>query len=264
VEEAPAEPIASDLAEVPVVLQNTEDVLQEAAPAQAAIVSEVIESTINPETILTNESSITEEPLASEPAVPSAEPVILGETVPSPEVPLEGLASPLEVVLDNIALPDAVEELEVPPVLTNDLVDTPLAVLVPEPTYAFGVTGKHIPTTRIIKNKDGVIVDEDTVTKTLVSQVDNVKGEISVSGECSDAYYVVLLFKNSTDYLNDPRSYIFNSAYPCVGGTFSYAISTLPTNLPNGTYYILIGEQGRKGAWKPITSLTEITINKAQ
>lgn len=262
VEESPAEVVAADPVEVPVAVQDTEEALQDAAPAQDAVVSGVIESTINPETIEINQSSVTEL-LVSEPTTPaSAEPVPV-EEAPVPEVPLEGEAVPLEVVLEDIATPNSVEETVPVPVLSNDIIETPLAVLAPEPTYAFEVTGKQIPTRRTIKNNEGVIIGEDVVTNILVPQVDNAKGEVSVSGECSDAYYVVLLFKNSTDYLNDPRSYIFNSAYPCVGGMFSYAISTLPNNLPNGTYYILIGEQGRKGAWKPVTSLTEVTINRA-
>lgn len=131
-----------------------------------------------------------------------------------------------------------------------------------KPDYSFALTGATIPAKRSVENEDGNVVGEETVAAPLTSSVDNTTGVVTVSGQCSDHYYVVLLFKNATDYANDRRSYIVNRAYPCVGNTFSYAISELPKTLQNGNYYLLVGEEGKSGTWKPITELTEITINK--
>ena len=74
----------------------------------------------------------------------------------------------------------------------------------------------------------------------------------------------MLLFKNATDYAESPSSYIVNRAYPCVSGTFTYSISQLPHTLSDGTYYLMVAQEGTTGTWKPLTSLSAITINKNQ
>ena len=74
---------------------------------------------------------------------------------------------------------------------------------------------------------------------------------------------MVLIFKNQTDYEADPRSFIMNRAYPCENGTYSYSIDRLPPTLTNGTYYLMIADQGERGPWTPATGLTEITINRS-
>jgi|GEM_PF-3843190 len=148
------------------------------------------------------------------------------------------------------------------PVAAIAPISVPIAELAPKPQYAFAITGTTIPTKLQIKDSDGNVVQEQSVLATLTPTVDNTTGEVSVSGTCTDVYYVVLLFKNKTDYADDPSSYLVNRAYPCVGGTYTYAISDLPDNLTNGTYYLMVGQEGEKSPWQPITSLTEIQINK--
>jgi hypothetical protein len=136
--------------------------------------------------------------------------------------------------------------------------------LTPSPDFAFALTGRQIPTKRKVENAEGKVIREEAVSAPLSSTVDNANGVMHVSGSCSDAYFVVLLFKNQNDYADDPSSYIVNRAYPCVAGAYSYSISELPFGLKDGTYYLLIGQQGERGAWTPITGLTEISINNNQ
>jgi hypothetical protein len=138
----------------------------------------------------------------------------------------------------------------------------PIAELAPKPQYAFAITGTTIPTKLQIKDSDGNVVQEQPILATLTPTVDNATGKVTVSGTCTDVYYVVLLFKNKTDYADDPSSYLVNRAYPCVNGSYTYSISDLPDNLTNGTYYLMVGQEGEKSPWQPITSLTEIQINK--
>jgi hypothetical protein len=140
----------------------------------------------------------------------------------------------------------------------------PIQELAPKPEYAFAITGTTIPTKLQIKDTDGKVVQEQSVLATLTPTVDNTTGEVTVSGLCTNVYYVVLLFKNKTDYADDPSSYLVNRAYPCVNGSYSYAISDLPYNLDNGNYYLMVGQEGKTGTWSPITGLSEITINRNQ
>lgn len=127
-----------------------------------------------------------------------------------------------------------------------------------DPDFVIALSGKTIPTER----KDGKGKTMQTIRADTNASVDVSTGDVHLSGSCSNTYFVVLLFKNQTDYDTDPRSYILNKAFPCENGQYSYAVSDLPPTLQNGVYYLLVGEQGDTGSWKPITSLTEITINK--
>lgn len=105
----------------------------------------------------------------------------------------------------------------------------------------------------------------DAPIDNVVSQnIDNESGAMTLTGTCSDTYFVVLLYKNQSDYTEDRGSYILNKAFKCENGSFSYSISDLPSNLETGTYYMLIGDQGSRGTWTPATQLTEININREQ
>ncbi len=123
------------------------------------------------------------------------------------------------------------------------------------------MTGKHVAAKRTARDASG---KQQTVelTQAVAPQIDNTTGSMQVSGSCSNTYFVILLFKGQDDYARDPKSYILDKAFPCVGGQFSYSISDLPDSLNDGTYYLLVGEEGDKGPWAPITALTEVTINR--
>ena len=245
----------------PLVLQGSDSIMQDATTTQPAVTSQVLESTANPETATTTQSvSI---PLVNIPTTTDATTTESQPVVPSqnddPAIPVDQSTTALQVVAlafnpkPATEIPVAVETPQAVP-----LKDVELS----QPNYSFALTGKQIPTQRKVEDKNGAVVGEETVAAALTSQVDNTKGEVALSGQCTNAYFVVLLFKNATDYSDDPRSYIVNRAYPGVGGAFSYSIADLPSSLPNGNYYLLVGEEGSKGSWKPITSQTEITINK--
>lgn len=177
-----------------------------------------------------------------------------------------------ETPIDDAPVLDVVGQVADTPQDTGEITETPIqqqadVPAIPlvqskedEPEFSFSLTGKKISTVRQVKMPDGK-TKEETVSTDLTPSVDNTTGTLSFSGTCSAEYYVVLLFKNQDDYKNDPRSYVVNRAYPCTNNSFTYALSDLPEGLPNGIYYLLIGEQSKKTPWKPITEMTEVTIN---
>ena len=253
--------------DAPVDLQGSGASVQDATNTQEALGSDIVESTTNPENASSTDTVAI--PLVGDtgtttPATQSVD--IVEATTTSSEAPvIEESTSTLDVVAQNI------DTTPVPDITTAD---TPIpatqarhaalrvADLAPQPEFTFALTGKHISSKRKVQAQDGAATGEEVVTAPLTPQVDNATGEITVAGQCSAPEFVVLLFKNPNDYVDDPRSYIVNRAYPCVNGAFSYSIDNLPPTLPNGNYYLLVGQQGSNGAWEPITSITEVTINK--
>lgn len=81
-----------------------------------------------------------------------------------------------------------------------------------------------------------------------------------ISGNCTEKYFVVLTYKNQTDYQKKTSSFIANSAHECVGGVFSYDLAELSPDLRGGAQYLLIGEQSETGPWVPISDLYPIVI----
>jgi hypothetical protein len=208
---------------------------------------------VNPATTTATTTDPTPVPVSSASTSLPATPIDTGST--TVEVAASIDATPAVPAVQTI-----VNVITVTQVLTSG---TPL-VSAPEDTkYDFGVTGKTIPSKKKIKNAAGDVIGETTVTNAVTPTVDSVNNALTVSGQCSDKYYVVLLYKNQNDYDTDPRSYIFNSAFPCANGAYSYAISDLPSTLTDGKYYLLIGSQDDTHPWVPITGVTEITINRA-
>jgi hypothetical protein len=85
---------------------------------------------------------------------------------------------------------------------------------------------------------------------------------LNITGSCSDKYYVVLLYAAAEDYSSNPASYIYNKAFECTNGQYNYSLNDLPESIKDGDYYILIGGQGDRGSWKPITALTQISVQR--
>ena len=78
-----------------------------------------------------------------------------------------------------------------------------------------------------------------------------------ISGSCKDKFYVILLYRNREDYAKNPSSAVYNSAFEC-DGTINHRLET--ENLTGGDYWLLIGEQGNKGTWIPVSDLKKIKL----
>lgn len=198
----------------------------------------------------------------------STDPIILDNaTSTATSTPIDIVPGPdATPVIDDTQPPRDEPVIEEPvPVVQEQIEDkAPVEIVLapepPEPEYTFSLTGKHLTTKRMMKSKDGTTQPQQ-VTSSLTPQINNADGTISFAGQCSDAYFVVLLYRNPYDYVDDPGSYLINRAYPCVNGSYAYSIADLPKSLSDGTYYLLVGQEGETGLWKPITDLTEININ---
>ena len=238
---------------------STTPLVQDTSNTQPTILGTALESTTNPQ---------------DAGAIP---PVDATSSTTTPDVTSDSTTTPLVFAIDSTTTLEVIGQAIDPavPVVDPNVphsiepstptpVVLPLKELAPKPEYAFAIVGTSIPSKRNVAKPDGTLIQEPTIPAVLTPTVDNETGVVKVSGACTNVYYVVLLFKNPGDYIDEPASYIVNRAYPCVGGTYSYSISDLPYNLGNGTYYLLVGEQGNKGGWAPITDIMPITINRNQ
>lgn len=230
--------------------QEAAEGVQETVNTQPVVENDTLEDTANPEDALTDETEVIEvvEATSTEEIIVVVEEVPFEETDVVEEMIIEETV--LDVVEQDIPVDVPTEQVEIVAEVT---VAAPALKAEVEPSYVFALSGKTLPT----KMKAGDTVESVTAT------IDNAEGILTVAGTCSDVYYVVLLYKNATDYETDPRSYIINRAYPCVDGAYSYDVDRIPVSVQNGTYYLLIGEQGERGAWRPATALTEIVINRS-
>lgn len=250
---APAEePGSSQSATDPTVVQDT-------ATSQESAPSETLENPVDPTIATSTESEViviseevatsTEEIATSTATTTPVEvPVVVPEEQPAPEqieIPID-IQQDLQIVAAELSASQDVVE---PEVAQRTRLEPDV-----EPSYVFALSGKKIPT-KLAPGK----ASADAVTTT----IDPTSNTVNVSGSCSDVYFVVLLYRNAGDYETDPASYIVNRAYPCENGAYSYSINDVPATIQNGTYYLLIGEQGNKGSWRPASALTEIVINRS-
>jgi hypothetical protein len=236
------------VAEVPEETTAPEEnvVLQDAQDVQQTIPTDVLEDTTRP-------LEVAEVPQGETVTIVVEEEVVTEEPTIEENVSQEVVAV-IEQTQQEVPMVDSVVS---DPVIT----EVPVTELAPEPEFSFALSDESVPTKKKVRTSRGVT--EEEVSTKLVPTVDNEKGELRIEGQCSNVSFVVLLFKNEEDYARDPASYIVNRAYPCENGSFSYALSSLPTTLADGTYYLLVGEQGDRGMWTPITELRAVTINNS-
>lgn len=73
---------------------------------------------------------------------------------------------------------------------------------------------------------------------------------ISVSGTCHDAYYALLIFEGKDDYRINPGAARSNRAFECgASRVFTIKMDLRDINLPSGSYYLFVADQGNKGSW---------------
>jgi hypothetical protein len=167
---------------------------------------------------------------------------------------------------ENIEIPPAEEEVVqvIPEATTTPVADLSTEDLKPTKEYTFEINGSSIATNETPEWADGVdantATSSDKVSEAPAISIQEASHILNVSGECSDPYYVVLIYKDAESYNSNPSSYIYNRAYPCENGHYSYALSELPFSLESGTFYLLVAGQGERGPWKPISALLPIGI----
>ncbi len=265
------------VSEVPKPVDTKEDPsLADASDVQQAIDEPVIQDTISIQDGATTEdisSTTGDVEIVQVDQNPNQD-----ETLPE-DTPTEGDTVTVDDNQNIDPLLDEVVAEEEPLALEEPVEEVPVVeIRKPKPVYTFSVVKKTIPTYRkdLVKSKRSVLnnltgkkslVTEEKIVESSVSDivkpdVNQDTGDMVLSGSCASTYFVVLLYKNETDYKENANSYILNKAFPCENNSFSYTVSKLPENLVDGNYYILIGEQGDTGTWKPASQLTEINLNR--
>jgi hypothetical protein len=237
-------------------LQETYNEQEALPPDILASTTEVILATSTAEFAdVPEEVPVTEEEILSTEELPPDE-VLLTEELPVEVVP---------ETLPQDVLPEP-QSAEV--VVPQQEVSISLKELEPKPEFVLSVnTGKKVPAKRMVKRQvfehGKMMMREEVQTITTEPQLSvDQDGRMTISGQCLQKYYVVMVYRNATDYDRDRASAIVNRAYECEGGSFTYRLDRLPNTLPDGTYFILIGEQGETGTWVPSSALMEVTINR--
>jgi hypothetical protein len=227
-------------------------VSQEQAEVAAPEVVQIVEVVEEVGSESPQEGDSTQETIASDLLEEAANPQVQ-EKVLEEEVVVEEAS--------DLSLEEAIEIID--SATEEEVAELPAAELEPRKEYTFAIEGGGIATKENPEwNIDLGIGEEDTAAAitdvpTLSASQSDV---LEVSGECTDPYFVILLYKNQEDYDQNPSSYIFNKAFRCVDGSYSYSLSELPFNLQSGTFYLLVAGQGERGSWKPITALIPIGI----
>ena len=215
------------------------DLTQVTSSTQEAIQGQVLEETINPQEGNTQpEATTTTEVIVEE----SEDQTPISQIV---EVQVQQTQQtqtlPVQVTITQVMQVDEIEREE----------------LKPKQEYTLALDGSALTTTEEVK--DG---KDKKITDVPLTSLDSEESILTVSGSCDDPYYVVLIYKDEKDYSSNRSSYIFNKAFDCTNGQYSYSISELPPDLDNGRYYLLVGGQGNEGTWRPISAMVPITINK--
>lgn len=240
--------------------------IQDTANTQDTVDADVLQGADNPEELATTTVAVDASATDA-----TSSPVTL-DASSTPEIITLDADGALDIVAEDVQPTDAAQDPEPQPETQPEqqpdnppVPETALSVadLAPKPEYSFAMTGKRIEAKRIVRDRAGKEQVTD-VTQAVTPEIDNATGSMQVSGSCSNTYFVVLLFKNQDDYVRDPKSYLIDKAFPCVGGAFSYRIADLPDSIQDGTYYLLIGEEGERGPWAALTDLTEVTISRNQ
>lgn len=141
---------------------------------------------------------------------------------------------------------------EVSPVPSASSTSTPQAPVVKPPTEQFVVTdlGKTEGSQKEnIATADPKIFKASTNFKSFTYDAKLGK-VISLSGNCSDKYYAVLVFDSAVDYRKNPGAAQSNRAFECpVTKLFNVEMNLRDINLQSGSYYVFIADQGSTGSW---------------
>lgn len=143
----------------------------------------------------------------------------------------------------------------------NGAVSTAVATKTPAivPTESFMITDTSAAKKAVTTGDKATTAKQVTSSSQSLPSAENFKSfsydatvgkKISISGTCHDAYYALLIFESKDDYRANPGAARANRAYQC-GSTklFKIDMDLRDINLPSGSYYLFIADQGNKGSW---------------
>lgn len=230
-----------------------------------------LESTFDPHNTTVVEEVVSNDQSSSTPTIST--PIELPRTGNVDQTPIVEVTP--EVVNIEVVTPSANIPVNTPTNINETVMNQPTVTITqvmqveeaePEPEFTFEVKNNYIPTK---EKPDWQKSDKEIKNKKLDNQITNIpnlsssesEGTLDISGNCSDPYFVILVYTKPEEYDKNPGSYIFNKAFECIDGEYAYSLKDLPEKLKDGTYYLLVAGQGNSGSWKPITALIPININ---
>mgnify|MGYP007083436234 CR=1 FL=1 len=141
----------------------------------------------------------------------------------------------------------------------------PEPVVVKEKKLIFSQGGEKINTTRSLpwysndfREKVSILGGNENLPNIQISEEGR---SAKVSGRCEDSYFVVLLWKNSEDYIERPGSFASNFADHCVDGKYEYDLNQISKEIADGQYYLLVSSEDETNPWVPATALMPISIS---
>lgn len=105
------------------------------------------------------------------------------------------------------------------------------------------------------------VKDKGFVSKSPNIKVADSGKSLEISGSCHEEYFVVLLWKNTEDYINHPGAFASNFADLCRDQKFSYDLGSISKETLDGDYFILIAEEDENNPWVPASGLIPIKIS---
>ncbi len=134
---------------------------------------------------------------------------------------------------------------------------TPTVVIKPPPPTPAVITKKVV----------SFVLGGDPVVDKSYNQNSNIKvspnligSSLVVSGNCSRKYFVILAYRDQSDYKKKPSSYVVNNALECNQGSFHYDLSNLSQTIDGGKYWLLTAEEDDTGGWTPVSQIFPITV----
>lgn len=247
----------SALAILSIALLPNLTLAQEEAPITEEVITPV-EEPVTQETVSVQESDPSQETLPSEDLESTENPQ--EQQPPAEAIDIIDTADEEDAILQTASSTEVIETIEA--TTTEKVAELPVEVLEPQKEYSFEINGSAIATDETpdwVTPLEASEVGEESVTEAPALDTSE-PHTLTVSGECVDSFYVILIYEHQEDYNANPSSYIFNRAFPCENGHYSYDLKELPFNLETGTFYIMVAGQGNKGPWKPITALIPIGV----
>jgi hypothetical protein len=214
------------------------------------------ESPSTPEIVPTLESSSTQELTP-----PDAEASSTSETTSPPDIPVPEQTS---TSTQEISLTlEASSTLELKPTPTPVPTSTPEIIKIPQKYLSFSLEGNPIKSEKDLPWFPGKFKTEGSQENTGINIGISGQGssKIILNGACQKDYFVILVFSRPNDYVEDPSRFIYNKAFPCQNGSYSYELNDLSEDIPEGTYYFMVAEEGLTGPWQPITAIQPVRIS---
>jgi hypothetical protein len=250
-------PAADNTPVTEVAVDQPADDTQTIAPADGSATDASAESPDQPAAPEENPPPAADAPPADE-SQPAEEPIVIQ--------PEELAEEPIVIQPEELAEEPAVIQPEEPkkPVQDPDVKPEPVPVVeppAPQKYLSFSLGGDSIATQRNLPwFPDRFKTDGNAENPGINAAISGDSSSVILDGSCSKTFFVVLVYADPSDYADNPNAYVYNKAFSCKDGSYHYELNDLPKDLPDGSYYLLVAEEGLTGPWQPITAIQPVIV----